>query len=229
MLPLAQMIQRRDWDAAQAYVDRQNIGIIPEIRAIVSDRKFDNTTRHIAYGYLRRIRTLESALLLADGFNKGGGRESVLGLMENPRPEVYPILKGLLRPPAKEKDKDLLLVMAQMPVPEEQRIADIKPYLKASYIDTRYGAIFGLALLGDPNSNERFAYELGTKWPSAKETFLSVFYEYRAWRIPKFVPILIPVLNDPTPLKDIGVRRRNEDGSESYMTPEELRYVRAWD
>ncbi|UNK02788.1 hypothetical protein MMB19_26495 [Ralstonia insidiosa] len=72
MLPLAQMIQKRDWDAAQAYVDRQSIGIIPEIRVIVNDPKTDSTTRDIAYGYLRRVRTLDSALLLAQGLGEGG-------------------------------------------------------------------------------------------------------------------------------------------------------------
>lgn len=229
MLPLAQMIQKRDGDAAQAYVDRQNIGIIPEIRAIVNDPKMDDTTVFIAYGYLRRMRTLESALLLADGFNKGGGRESVLGLMENPRPEVYPILKGKLRPPAKEKDKNLLLVMAQIPVPEAQRATDIRPYIDAKYFETRIAAVLSLALLDALDSQERMAHILGSTYGDDKQAFLDTFYEYRAWRIPKFVPVLIPVLNDPTPLKDIGVRRRNEDGSESYMTPEELRYVRAWD
>lgn len=73
------------------------------------------------------------------------------------------------------------------------------------------------------------AHELGTDRRQRKQDFLTIFYEYRAWRTPKFVPVLIPVLNDPLPLEDIGVRRRNEDGSESSMTPEELRYVRAWD
>ncbi|KMW44705.1 hypothetical protein PQH03_21430 [Ralstonia insidiosa] len=229
MLPLAQMIQKRDGDAAQAYVDRQNIGIIPEIRAIVNDPKTDSTTRYIAYGYLRRVRTLDSAVLLAQGVGEGGRNNSVLGLIENPRAEVYPILKAKLLPPREEKNKKLLLVMVQMPVPEEQRIADIKPYLEASYYETRYGALFGLALLNEPGSLERMAHELGTDRRQRKQDFLTIFYEYRAWRTPKFVPVLIPVLNDPLPLEDIGVRRRNEDGSESSMTPEELRYVRAWD
>ena len=229
MLPLAQMIQKRDGDAAQAYVDRQNIGIIPEIRVIVNDPKTDSTTRDIAYGYLRRVRTLDSALLLAQGLGEGGRSNSVLGLIENPRAEVYPILKAKLLPPREEKNKKLLLVMVQMPVPEEQRIADIKPYLEASYYETRYGALFGLALLNEPGSLERMAHELGTDRRQRKQDFLTIFYEYRAWRTPKFVPVLIPVLNDPLPLEDIGVRRRNEDGSESSMTPEELRYVRAWD
>ena len=153
----------------------------------------------------------------------------MLGLIENPRAEVYPILKAKLLPPREEKNKKLLLVMVQMPVPEEQRIADIKPYLEASYYETRYGALFGLALLNEPGSLERMAHELGTDRRQRKQDFLTIFYEYRAWRTPKFVPVLIPVLNDPLPLEDIGVRRRNEDGSESSMTPEELRYVRAWD
>ena len=96
MLPLAQMIQKRDWDAAQAYVDWQSIGIIPEIRVIVNDPKTDSTTRDIAYGYLRRVRTLDSALLLAQGLGEGGRSNSVLGLIENPRAEVYPILKAKL-------------------------------------------------------------------------------------------------------------------------------------
>ena len=195
----------------------------------MNDPKTDSTTRDIAYGYLRRVRTLDSALLLAQGLGEGGRSNSVLGLIENPRAEVYPILKAKLLPPREEKNKKLLLVMAQMPVPENQRIADIKPYLEASYYETRYGALFGLALLDEPGGLERMAHELGTDRYQRKQDFLTIFYEYRAWRIPKFVPVLIPVLNDPLPLKDIGVRRRNEDGSESYMTPEELRYVRAWD
>ena len=113
MLPLAQMIQKRDWDAAQAYVDRQNIGIIPEIRVIVNDPKTDSTTRDIAYGYLRRVRTLDSALLLAQGLGEGGRSNSVLGLIENPRAEVYPILRAKLLPPREETNKNLLLVTAQ--------------------------------------------------------------------------------------------------------------------
>lgn len=132
MPSLAKMIDHEQWDDAYAYVRLQQNAIVPEVRAIVSDPRTSSTTMEIAYGFLRKVPTLESAMLLAQGFSQGGGQASVLGLIENPRSEVYPILKGQMRPPAKEGDRDLLLTMAQIPVPPEQRIADLKPYLAAA-------------------------------------------------------------------------------------------------
>ncbi|NUA27641.1 hypothetical protein [Cupriavidus basilensis] len=226
---LAQMIDHEQWDEANAYVRRQQNAIVPEIRAIVSDPRTSSTAMKIAYGFLRKVPTLESATLLAQGFSQGGGQASVLGLIENPRPEVYPILKGQMRPPAKEDDRDLLLTMAQIPVPPEQRIADLKSYVGAKDYEVRVGAVFGLALLDDPGSMELMTRALGAGDRDGKMVPLKIFYQFRAWRTPKFVPALIPVLNDPMPIKDIGLRRYNADGSESAMTPEELRYLRARD
>ncbi|MCP3025201.1 hypothetical protein [Cupriavidus basilensis] len=218
-----------DWDDVYAYVRQQQNAIVPEVRAIVSDPRTSGTAMEIAYGFLRKVPTLESATLLAQGLGKGGGRTSVFGLIENPRPEVYPILKAKLQPPKEEENKNLLLTMAQIPVPPEQRIADLKPYLTAKYYQTRIAAAFSLALLDDPGSMELMTRALGAADRDGKKVPLMIFYEFRAWRTPKFVPVLIPVLNDPMPIKDIGLRRYNADGSESAMTPEELRYLRARD
>ncbi|WP_183032216.1 hypothetical protein [Cupriavidus sp. UME77] len=229
MPSLAQMIDHEQWDEAYAYVRLQQNAIVPEVRAIVSDPRTSSTAMEIAYGFLRKVPTLESATLLAQGFSKGGGQASVLGLIENPRSEVYPILKGQMRPPAKEGDRDLLLTMAQIPVPPEQRIADLKPYLVAKNYGVRVGAVFGLALLDDPGSMELMTRALSAGNRDRKKDPLMIFYQFRAWRTPKFVPVLIPVLNDPMEIKDIGLRRYNADGSESAMTPEELRYLRARD
>lgn len=227
--PLARMLQEQDWGAAQAYVDQQGIKIIPEIRSIISDPELDPSTQLTAYGYLRPFHTLESTVLLAYGPIMEGRSNTVLGLLEDPRPEVYPILKARLDFPLSYPKNDLLLIMAQMPVPVGQRIADIRPYLGTKYIDTRYGAVFGLALLDFPGSNERFAYELGTKLPAAKAKFLSTFHQYSAWCIPKFMSVLIPVLNDSMPLKDIVVSHYREEGRNSYLVSQELHHVRAWD
>ncbi|QOT78989.1 hypothetical protein [Cupriavidus basilensis] len=229
MPSLAQMIDHEQWDDAYAYVRRQQNAIVPEVRAIVSDPRTSGTAMEIAYGFLRKVPTLESATLLAQGLGKGGGRTSVFGLIENPRPEVYPILKAKLQSPKEEENENLLLTMAQIPVPPEQRIADMKPYVGAKDYGVRVGAVFGLALLDDPGSMELMARALGSGVRGKKEVPLMIFYQFRAWRTPKFVPVLIPVLNDPMEIKDIGLRRYNADGSESAMTPEELRYLRARD
>ncbi|MCP3025200.1 hypothetical protein [Cupriavidus basilensis] len=229
MPSLAQMINHRQWDDAYAYVRRQQNAIVPEIRAIADDPNTSSTTRYIAYSFLRKVPTLESALLLAHGLGEGGRDNSVFGLIENPRAEVYPILKAKLRPPKEEENKNLLLTMAQMPVPPEQRIADLKPYLAAKNYGVRVGAVFGLALLEDPGSMELMTRALSADDRDGKRDPLMIFYQFRAWRTPKFVPVLIPVLNDPMEIKDIGLRRYNADGSESAMTPEELRYLRARD
>ncbi|WP_144409965.1 hypothetical protein [Cupriavidus basilensis] len=226
---LAQMIDHEQWDEAYAYVRQQQNAIVPEVRAIVSDPRTSGTAMEIAYGFLRKVPTLESATLLAQGLGKGGGRTSVFGLIENPRPEVYPILKAKLQPPKEEENKNLLLTMAQIPVPAEQRIADLKPYVTAKYYQTRIAAAFGLALLDDPGSMELMTRALGAGNRDGKMVPLMIFYQFRAWRTPKFVPVLIPVLNDPMPIRDIGLRRYNADGSESAMTPQELRYLRARD
>ncbi|MCP3021692.1 hypothetical protein [Cupriavidus basilensis] len=226
---LAQMINHRQWDEAYAYVRRQQNAIVPEIRAIADDPNTSSTTRDIAYSFLRKVPTLESALLLAHGLGEGGRDNSVFGLIENPRAEVYPILKAKLQSPKEEENKNLLLTMAQMPMPPEQRIADLKPYVGAKDYGVRVGAVFGLALLDDPGSMELMARALGSGVRGKKEVPLMIFYQFRAWRMPKFVPVLIPVLNDPMPIRDIGLRRYNADGSESAMTPEELRYLRARD
>lgn len=218
-----------DWDDVHAYVRQQQNAIVPEVQAIVSDPRTSSTAMRIAYGFLRKVPTLESATLLAQGFSKGGGQASVVGLIENPRAEVYPILKGQLRPPAREDDKDLLLTMAQIPVSAEQRVADLKPYVGAKDYGVRVGAVFGLALLDDPGSMELMTRALSAGDRDGKMDPLMIFYQFRAWRTPKFVPALIPVLNDPMEIKDIGLRRYNADGSESAMTPEELRYLRARD
>ncbi|VWB35931.1 hypothetical protein BLA14095_01444 [Burkholderia lata] len=119
--------------------------------------------------------------------------------------------------------------MAQMDVPVEQRVADIKPYLEAKYYRVRQGAVLSLALLDDPGSMERMVYELGMNDRESKSSFLRVFYDFRAWRIPEFVPALIPVLNDPMPLDDIGVRMYLPGGGEQSVTSEEERYCRARD
>jgi len=229
MLPLAQMITDEQWDDAYAYVRQQQNAIVPEVRAIANDPSTDSTTRDIAYGFLRKVPTLDSALQLAEGLGKGGRSNSVLGLIENPRVEAYPILRAKLRSPTEEENQNLLLTMAQIPVPVEQRIADLKPYLDAKYHQTRFGAIYSLALLNDPGSMDRIVIELGRDSRDLKLDQFMIFYQFRAWRIPKFIPVLIPVLNDPMELKDIGVRRYNADGSETAMTPEEARYMRARD
>jgi hypothetical protein len=229
MLPLARMIINRQWDQASAYVRRQQNNIVSEIRAIVNDSATDSLTREFSYDYLRDVPTLESALLLANGFNEGGGRSSVLGLIENPRPETYPILKSKLYPPGKQRISDILLVMAQMPVRAEQRIADLKPYLKAGDFDVRIAAAYCLALLDDPNGMERIAEALGANSRDSKNVQFEIFYRFRAWRTLKFVPALIPVLNDPMPLRDIGRRYYGVDGSETAVTPEDKRYLRARD
>ncbi len=237
MPTLAQLIDDEKWDEAKTYCRTYRSEVIPEIKAILAKRYANNLTeaakesetKDAAYACLRQIRTQESALLLAQGFGNGGGYNSIYGLIEDPRPEVYPILKAKLRPPENARDKNLLLTMAQISVPVEQRVADIRPYLEAKYYGVRQGAVLGLALLDDPGSMERMAYELGTKWRDGKQYFLWTFYHFRAWRIPKFVPVLIPVLNDPQPLEDIGVRQYLPGGVEQAMTPEEQRYCRARD
>lgn len=229
MPTLAQLIRQEKWDEAKTYCRLHRNEVIPEIKAIVANRDISDTTENFTYGCLRQFRTLESAQLLAQAFTHGGGYQSVYGLIENPRPEVYPILKAQLHAPREEEDKELLLTMAQIPVSAEQRIADIQPYLGAKDYQVRTSAIFGLALLDYPGNMERLAHELGTDSMQGKWSLLQVFYQFRAWRIPKFVPLLIPVLNDPQPLEDIGVRLYLPDGGEQSMTPEELRYCRARD
>ncbi|VWC81287.1 hypothetical protein BLA50215_01262 [Burkholderia lata] len=228
MPTLANLIKQEKWDDALQYCHNHKDASIPEINAVLATPKLAYGTANFLFHCLRQIRTTASAIRMAQDFH-GGWRESVYGLIENPRPEAYPILKARLKSPKDEEDKDLLLTMAQMDVPVEQRIADIKPYLQAKDLDARQGAILGLALLGDPGSMERMTYELGTKYPQAKSNSLRVFYDFRAWRIPKFVPALIPVLNDPMPLDDIGIRMYLPGGGEQSMTPDEERYCRARD
>ena len=108
MPSLAQMINHRQWDDAYAYVRRQQNAIVPEIRAIADDPNTSSTTRYIAYSFLRKVPTLESALLLAHGLGEGGRDNSVFGLIENPRAEVYPILKAKLQSPKEEENKNRL-------------------------------------------------------------------------------------------------------------------------
>ncbi|WP_133059131.1 hypothetical protein [Burkholderia puraquae] len=228
MATLENLIKQEKWDDALQYCHNHKDAAIPEINAVLATPRLNGTLENFMYHCLRQIRTAGAAVRLAEGFNRGG-RENAYGLIENPRPEAYPILKARLKSPKDERDKDLLLTMAQMDVPVEQRVADVKPYLHAKDLDARQGAILGLALLGDPGSTERMAYELGTKYPQAKSNFLRVFYDFRAWRIPKFVPALIPVLNDPMPLNDIGIRMYLPGGGEQSTTPDEERYCRARD
>ncbi|MCA8003393.1 hypothetical protein [Burkholderia metallica] len=228
MPTLANLIKQQKWDDAIQYCHNNKDVAIPEINFVLDTPKINSATANFMYHCLRQIRTAASAILMAKDFH-GGWRETVYGLIENPRPEAYPILKARLKSPQDERDKDLLLTMAQMDVPVEQRVADIKPYLEAKDLDARHGAILGLALLDDPGSTERMIYELGTKYRQSKSNFLRVFYDFRAWRIPKFVPVLIPVLNDPMPLDDIGIRMYLPGGGEQSMTPEEERYSRARD
>ncbi|MDN7933213.1 hypothetical protein QZM52_18170 [Burkholderia metallica] len=228
MPTLANLIKQEKWDNALQYCHDRRDAAIPEINAVLATPRLNGTLENFMYHCLRQIRTVGAAVRLAEGFNRGG-RENVYGLIENPRPEAYPILKARLKSPQEEVDRDLLLTMAQMDVPVEQRVADIKPYLEAKYYGTRQGAVLGLALLDDPDSTERMVYELGTKYRQSKSNFLRVFYDFRAWRIPKFVPVLIPVLNDPMPLDDIGIRMYLPGGGEQSMTSEEERYSRARD
>ena len=225
---LASLIKQEKWDDAIQYCRDYKDAAIPEIDLVLDTPKLDSATANFMYHCVRQIRTSASAMLMAKDFH-GGWRETVYGLIENPRPEAYPILKARLKSPQDERDKDLLLTMAQMDVPVEQRVADIKPYLQAKNLNARQGAILGLALLDDPGSTERMVYELGTKYPQSKSNFLRVFYDFRAWRIPKFVPVLISVLNDPMPLDDIGIRMYLPGGGEQSMTPDEERYSRARD
>ena len=228
MPTLAHLIKQEKWDAALQYCENHEDAAIPEINAVLATPRLNGTLENFMYHCLRQIRTAGAAVRLAEGFNRGG-RENACGLIENPRPEAYPILKARLKSPQEEVDKDLLLTMAQMDVSDEQRIADIKPYLQAKDLNARQGAILGLALLDDPGSTERMVYELSTKYRQSKSNFLRVFYDFRAWRIPKFVPVLIPVLNDPMPLDDIGIRMYLPGGGEQSMTPDEERYSRARD
>ncbi len=88
MPSLAQMIDHEQWDDAYAYVRRQQNAIVPEVRAIADDPNTSSTTRYVAYSFLRKVPTLESALLLAHGLGEGGRDNSVFGLIENPRAEV---------------------------------------------------------------------------------------------------------------------------------------------
>ncbi|MFJ4290952.1 hypothetical protein ACIP1U_14355 [Cupriavidus sp. NPDC089707] len=232
MPTLAQLIRQEKWDEANTYCRLQQNEAIPEIKAILANPDISDTTENFIYGCLRQFRTLESAQLLAKGLTEGGAYNSAYGLVENPRPEIYPILKAQQKPVSSAKGGEqarLLLTMAQILVPAEQRIADIQPYLGAKDYEVRTSAIFGLALLDQPGNMERLTHELGTDSRQGKWILLQVFYQFRAWRIPKFVPLLIPVLNDPQPLEDIGVRLYLPDGSEQSMTPEELRYCRARD
>ncbi|QVN23326.1 hypothetical protein [Burkholderia pyrrocinia] len=228
MPTLANLIKQEKWDDALQYCRDKKDAAIPEINSLLATKKLDDATQDFMFHCLRQIRTTASAIRMAKSFH-GGWRESVYGLIENPRPEAYPILKARLKSPQEEEDKDLLLTMAQMDVPVEQRVVDIKPYLEAKYYGTRQGAVLSLALLDDPDSTERMVYELGTKYRQSKSNFLRVFYDFRAWRIPKFVPVLIPVLNDPMPLDDIGIRMYLPGGGEQSMTSEEERYSRARD
>ncbi|WP_174979545.1 hypothetical protein [Burkholderia lata] len=228
MPTLANLIKQEKWDDALQYCHNHKDAAIPEINTVLDTKNLDSATANFMYHCLRQIRTSASAMLMAKDFH-GGWRETVYGLIENPRPEAYPILKARLKSPQDERDKDLLLTMAQMDVPVEQRVADIKPYLEAKYYEVRQGAVLSLALLDDPGSTERMVYELGMKYRESKSDFLRVFYDFRAWRIPKFVPALIPVLNDPMPLNDIGIRMYLPGGGEQSMTPDEERYCRARD
>ncbi|MCA8003391.1 hypothetical protein [Burkholderia metallica] len=228
MPTLANLIKLEKWDDALQYCQDHKDAAIPEINFVLDTPKLSSATANFMYHCLRQIRTAASAILMAKDFH-GGWRETVYGLIENPRPEAYPILKARLKSPQEERDKDLLLTMAQMDVPVEQRVADIKPYIEAKYYGVRQGAILGLALLDDPGSMERVVKELGTDRLQRKQDFLRVFYDFRAWRIPKFIPILIPVLNDPMPLDDIGIRMYLPGGGEQSMTSEEERYSRARD
>ncbi|QVN23325.1 hypothetical protein [Burkholderia pyrrocinia] len=228
MPTLTNLIRQEKWNEAIQYCRKYKDAAIPEINLVLDTPKLDSATANFVYHCLRQIRTSASAILMAKDFH-GGWRETVYGLIENPRPEAYPILKERLKSPQDERDKDLLLTMAQMNVPIEQRVADIKPYLEAKYYETRQAASLSLALLDDPGGMELVVYELGTEFRQSKQDFLRVFYDFQAWRIPKFVPILIPVLNDPMPLDDIGIRMYLPGGGEQSMTPEEERYSRARD
>ncbi|MDN7933214.1 hypothetical protein QZM52_18175 [Burkholderia metallica] len=228
MPTLANLIKQEKWDDALQYCQDHKDAAIPEINSVLATPKLDGATQDFMFHCLRQIRTTASAIRMAKGFH-GGWRETVYGLIENPRPEAYPILKARLKSPQDEEDEDLLLTMAQMDVPVEQRVADIKPYIEAKYYGVRQGAILALALLDDPGSMERVVKELGTDRLQRKQDFLRVFYDFQAWRIPKFVPILIPMLNDPMPLDDIGIRMYLPGGGEQSMTSEEERYSRARD
>ncbi|WP_174939415.1 hypothetical protein [Burkholderia lata] len=228
MPTLANLIKQEKWDDALQYCHNHKDAAIPEINAVLATPKLAYGTANFLFHCLRQIRTTASAIRMAQDFH-GGWRESVYGLIENPRPEAYPILKARLKSPKDEEDKDLLLTMAQMDVPVEQRVADIKPYLEAKYYEVRQGAVLSLALLDDLGSMERVVHELSTRRRQSKSDFLRVFYDFRAWRIPKFVPVLIPVLNDPMPLDDIGIRMYLPGGGEQSMTSEEERYCRARD
>ncbi|VWC81274.1 hypothetical protein BLA50215_01260 [Burkholderia lata] len=225
---LENLIKQEKWDDALQYCHNHKDAAIPEINTVLDTKNLDAATANFMYHCLRQIRTSASAMLMAKDFH-GGWRETVYGLIENPRPEAYPILKARLKSPQDERDKDLLLTMAQMDVPVEQRVTDIKPYLEARYYEVRQGAVLSLALLDDPGSMERMVHELSTKRRQSQSDFLRVFYDFRAWRIPKFVPVLIPVLNDPMPLDDIGIRMYPPGGGEQSMTPDEERYCRARD
>lgn len=228
---LARLLNERKWREATQYCSQQQGAALPEIREILTwpRLRLQGTPGDALIQCLREIPVPESAMLIAKNYGLGG-TISAYGLIENPRPEVYPILKAQLSPPEEMYgEPELLLTMAQMPVPTEQRIADIQPYLEAKDYRARQAAVLSLALLDDPGSMERVVYELGTEAGGAKQTFLFVFYHFRAWRVPKFVPVLIPVLNDPMPLKDIGLREYDANGAEHALTPEELRYLRARD
>ncbi|WP_174919729.1 hypothetical protein [Burkholderia metallica] len=228
MPTLTDLIKHEKWDGAIKYCKIYKDVAIPEINLVLDTPELSSATANFMYHCLRQIRTAASAILMAKDFH-GGWRETVYGLIENPRPEAYPILKARLKSPLDEVDEDLLLTMAQMDVPVEQRVADIKPYIEAKHYGVRQGAILGLALLDDPGSMERVVKELGTDRLQRKQDFLRVFYDFQAWRIPKFVPVLIPVLNDPMPLDDIGIRMYLPGGGEQSMTSEEERYSRARD
>lgn len=132
MSTLVQLIESKRRVEARAYVSERQNTVIPEIRAIVMNVKMPARVRRSAFAYLQDIPTLESAISMAQMY-KRGGLEAVHGLIANPHAEVYPILKSHLRPPALEEDKRLLLTMAQMPVPVEERLDDLWPYLDAKY------------------------------------------------------------------------------------------------
>ncbi|VWC81270.1 hypothetical protein BLA50215_01259 [Burkholderia lata] len=228
MPTLEHLIKQEKRDDALQYCRNHKDAAIPEINTVLATPRLNGTLENFMYHCLRQIRTAGAAVRLAEGFNRGG-RENVYGLIENPQPEAYPILKARLKSPLDEVDADLLLTMVQMDVPVEQRVTDIKPYLEAKHYGVRQGAILGLALLDDSGSMERVITILGTNRPQRKQDLLRVFYDFHAWRIPKFVPALIPVLNDPMPLDDIGIRMYLPGGGEQSMTPDEERYCRARD
>lgn len=114
----------------------------------------------------------------------------------------YEEMKAMLKPPAEQTNYGLVESMLVVAQGNALRLSELRPYMRAKDRAVRHVAIAYLMWYGIPGSAERVAHELGSKDAYAKQSLLHFLEKARPsetqWRL---VPILIPVISDPAPLK----------------------------